>query len=72
MTKRSGAGKNVAGITGQKESLIQGAGAVTGEGSSPSWKGQKEEEEEEGCWHVLKAFCLIFNLEGFLPLLSNP
>lgn len=70
MTNRSGAGKNEAGLTGQKERLIQGVGAITREGSSNNCKGQKE--EEQGCWHILEAFCLIFNLEGILPLLSNP
>lgn len=74
MTKRSGAGKNVAGLTGQEERLIQGVRAVTGRrgaATSHSWKGWKE-EEEEGCWHILKAFCLKINLEGILPLPSNP
>lgn len=50
MTKRSGAGKNVAGLTGQEERLIR-VGAVTGgrgAATSHSWKGWKE-EEEEGC-----------------------
>lgn len=36
VTKRSGAGKNVAGLPGQKDSLIQGIGAVTEEGSNHS------------------------------------
>lgn len=37
MTKRSGAEKHVAGLTGQKESLIQGVGAVKG-GEQPPLK----------------------------------